>query len=55
MDKPKKVKCIYCGKYLQAIGTARKNGKFYHKDWKNRKAHKKCWLKNLNVNNNINL
>ena len=39
----KKIKCTYCGKHLQAIGTARKNGKT-HPDWRSRKLHKKCWI-----------
>ena len=41
-EKPVKRKCKSCGKYLRAIGHARKNGK-NHKDWETRDYHKKCW------------
>ena len=38
-----KKKCTYCGKFLQAIGYARKNGKL-HNDWSTRTLHKKCFI-----------
>ena len=45
-EKPVKKMCKYCQKPLKAIGSSRKNGK-YHKDWKTRDSHKKCWYENL--------
>ena len=39
-----KKKCGHCGGWLQAIGTARKNGKQTHNDWSGRRYHKKCWV-----------
>ncbi len=41
---PMKRRCVVCGKYLQVIGTARRNGKRSHADWKARKTHKRCWV-----------
>jgi len=35
--------CLRCGKPLQTIGRARKNGARHHGDWYARKYHKACW------------
>ena len=45
--KKAKVKriCYICGGYLQVFGLARKNGKSTHGDWKGRRTHKSCWVK----------
>ena len=37
--------CLLCGKPLQVVGTARKNGVRWHGDWHGRKYHKQCWFK----------
>ena len=39
--KPKRA-CGVCGKTLQAIGSARKNGA-RHNDWFGRMYHKRCY------------
>jgi len=36
--------CIRCGRPLQAIGRARRNGKQSHDDWTARRYHKQCWV-----------
>ncbi len=36
-NKPKRTKCIYCGKTIKRFSKS--------KDHPNRKAHRKCWLK----------
>ena len=36
--------CAICGKSLQPVGRARKNGKA-HADWGSRNTHKSCWAK----------
>ena len=38
-------KCIWCKKPLVPIGHARLFGA-NHKDWEERKSHKKCWIEN---------
>ena len=35
--------CLRCGKPLQKIGRARKNGARHHGDWAARRLHKACW------------
>jgi hypothetical protein len=47
-----KKKCTYCGKFLQAIGNARKNGKL-HNDWSTRSLHKKCFIEIQNEKNRL--
>ncbi len=37
-----KNKCLHCEKTIVAIGSSRENGAM-HKDWSNRKYHKKCY------------
>ena len=39
---PPKTKCTACGRFLHAIGLARKNGKA-HSDWSGRTMHKSCF------------
>ena len=36
-------KCVWCNKSLVPIGHARLFGA-NHKDWYDRKCHKKCWI-----------
>ena len=35
--------CLLCGRPLQVVGTARKNGVQRHGDWQSRAYHKQCW------------
>ena len=41
--KPIKKTCDACGKPLQAIGAARRNGTARHRDWSSRRYHKQCY------------
>ena len=45
MDMTTRPPCLLCGKPLQVVGTARKNGVQRHADWQGRKYHKQCWAK----------
>jgi hypothetical protein len=40
--------CVHCKKTLVPIGSSRLNGA-KHKDWENRKTHKKCYLQNQKI------